>query len=260
MPLPPNLGENLKEQRGNLRPRIITLDIETTPNLCWTWGIHNQEIPINHIIDPQHILCFAVKDLNSPVTHFYNGSDMLSRLHRWLDDADAVITYNGRKYDIPHINREFQQESFSPPSPYKQIDLYPIVRAAFDFPSYKLAYVAPALGIGEKTDSGGLENTIACYRDNNREAWEKMRGYNTNDVIITEKLYHEVKPWIRTHPNLAAYLRDIVCPVCGSHNLQSRGTQVTVTCAYQRYQCMDCGHWSRAVKRSEHVGIRSVSE
>ncbi|NIV35232.1 MAG: hypothetical protein GWN58_38990, partial [Anaerolineae bacterium] len=49
---------------------------------------------------------------------------MLEGAWELLDEADAVVHYNGKKFDIPTLNREFVKYGFTPPSPYKQIDLY----------------------------------------------------------------------------------------------------------------------------------------
>ena len=55
----------------------------------------------------------------------------------------------------------------------------------------------------------------------------------------------------------AALFAESVCVNCGSLNLQKRGSARTKTMEYQRYQCSDCGAWSRqrlAEKRNrKHV-------
>ena len=78
-------------------------------------------------------------------------------IHGLLNDADAVVHYNGTKFDIPTLNKEFLLHSFNPPSPYKQIDLLRVVRSNFRFPSNKLDYVAQRLNLGKKHEHEGHE-------------------------------------------------------------------------------------------------------
>lgn len=64
------------------------------------------------------------------------------------------------------------------------------------------------------------------------------------DVVLLDALYHQLRPYMATHPNMAN-LGGGTCPRCGGMRLQSRGTAKTATGTYKRYQCQDCGAWSR---------------
>ena len=41
--------------------KILYLDIETAPNLVFTWGLFNQNIGLNQIVKPGYTLCFAAQ-------------------------------------------------------------------------------------------------------------------------------------------------------------------------------------------------------
>jgi hypothetical protein len=86
-----------------------------------------------------------------------------------------------------------------------------------------------------------------------KDAWERMRTYNVNDVILTEKLYRRILPWITTHPSYASFARSEVpmCPNCGSEGLADKGWHYARTRRYARYQCKHCGKWSRARKAEQ---------
>ena len=83
--------------------------------------------------------------------------------------------------------------------------------------------------------------------EGNEEDWQTMRSYNIQDVVLLEKLYNIIRPWVQSHPNYALYNNDEVevCPNCGSSHLQKRGFHYTKTMKYQRVRCSDCGTWSR---------------
>jgi len=181
---------------------------------------------------------------------------MLANVHALLDSADAVVHYNGSRFDIPILNKEFLLNGMPPPSPAKHIDLLQVARRQFRFVSNKLDYVSQALGLGAKTAHEGHTLWLKCMNDD-RKAWKIMEEYNKNDVILLEKVYDKFKGWIKQHPNHNAYSTDVCCPNCASRKLQARGTQRSRTAIYQRYQCKDCGSWARSVK-SEKISKDSL--
>lgn len=172
---------------------------------------------------------------------------MLRGVHKLLDEADAVIHYNGTKFDIPTINKEFILNGLPPPSPYKQIDLLKTARRQFKFPSNKLDYISKAMGLGQKTKHVGHELWIGCM-NGDEGSWKVMEKYNKQDVRLLERVYDRMLPWIKSHPNVALYdtAEDPSCTNCGSSNLQRRGYSYTQTGIYARHVCKDCGTWCRS--------------
>ena len=131
-----------------------------------------------------------------------------------------------------------------------------VVKSNFRFVSNKLDYVSQKLGLGKKTAHEGHELWLKVM-DNDRAAWKRMEEYNKNDVVLLESLYNRLKGWIKHHPNHNSYSANTCCPNCASRKLNSRGTQRSRTAVYQRFQCQDCGAWSRAAK-SEKIGKESL--
>lgn len=236
--------------------KILHIDIETSPNLAHVWGIWQQNVGINQLMDVTEVLCFAAKWDGAKRIHFYSkhvhGKEgMISAAHALLDESDAVVHYNGMSFDIPHLNREFLELEMAPPSSFKQIDLLQTARKQFNFPSNKLDYVTRALGIGEKVKHVGHELWIRCMNDE-PEAWQEMAKYNIQDVKLTEQLYHRLLPWIKGHPNVALYgeTNDTdddspICPRCGNTEITRQGYAYTGVSKFQQYQCKSCGAWFR---------------
>src|SRR6185312_2224255 len=81
---------------------------------------------------------------------------MVKAVWKLLDECDAVIHYNGKRFDIPRIQREFLKSGLGPPAPFKQIDLLQTARRQFRFDSNKLEEVAKSLGIGQKQEHEGF--------------------------------------------------------------------------------------------------------
>lgn len=236
--------------------RILLLDIETAPNTAYVWGLWKQNVSISQLTDSSFVMCWAAKWLDEDevvYADFRGGKKkMLRQIHAMLSKADAVIHYNGRRFDIPTLNKEFLEQGLMPPAGYKQIDLLDTARKQFRFPSNKLEYVARALKLEGKRKHEGFELWIKCMAKD-PEAWDTMQDYNIQDVAVLENVYHHFLPWIKGHPNVALHDEhdEHSCTKCGSDNVTKRGFVYTSVSKYQRYQCGDCGGWSRARYREK---------
>lgn len=231
--------------------RILLLDIETAPNLAYVWGMYKQNISLSQLVDSGYVLCWAAKwygedEVMFDSIHASKSKVMLKKIHKLLDEADAVVHYNGTSFDIPTLNKEFLLHKMQPPAPYKQIDLLTTSRNRFRFASNKLDYVAEAIGIGKKVKHAGFDLWVRCM-NNEVEAWAEMEKYNKQDVVLLEGVYKHFLPWIKNHPNIGLHTgKPDVCPRCGGEHLVSRGYTYTATGRYKRFRCSDCGHWPRA--------------
>ncbi len=227
----------------------LILDIETAPNTVYTWGLFKQNIAINQIVKPSYLLCWAAKWYSKPKIHFrsvyHHGKEkMLEDIHALLEKADAVIHFNGERFDIPILNQEFALMGLARPSSFTHIDLLRVVRQQFRLPSNKLAFVAEHFGVGTKPPATVFELWEDCMAGKPK-AWAQMKKYNINDILLTEGVYERLLPWITQHPNYGLESDVPVCVNCGSGRLEKRGMARTKTMEYQRYQCRDCGSWSR---------------
>lgn len=238
------------------------MDLETAPNLAHVWSMWGENIPLDRLKESGYILCWTAKWLGEEKIYTgsrqkHNRKSMLSPIWDLLNEADAVVHYNGKKFDIPWLNSEFALEGFTPPSPYKQMDLLETVRSSFKFPSYKLAYVAPVLGLGKKIDTS-YSLWDGCMKGD-KSSWEDMLKYNVQDVILLEKLYNKLRPWIRSSVNYGLYSEDKEkCPRCGSGRFTRRGFAFTHANRYARFRCVDCGKWFRSNKPEDKPGKRYV--
>lgn len=246
--------------------RTLLLDIETAPNKAYTWGLWDQNIASNQVEQSSYTLCWSAKWVGQTAMHqasVRGGAGMKSMLkpaHALLSEADVVVHYNGLKFDIPTLNKEFIINGFTPPSPYKQLDLLQVARRAFRFQSNKLSAVTEALGMGSKIKTD-FSLWVDCMKDDPK-AWDKMLRYNAKDVRLLEKLYKQLRPWIEKHPNWSAHKQGLACPKCGSEKVQARGTQVAQTRTYIRYHCQSCGAWFRGNKatgkRGAELGVNII--
>lgn len=184
--------------------KVLLLDIETAPNIATVWGMYDQTIALNQLIGKSYVLCYAAKWLDEKqVTwersygkHGKHRLCMLRKIHRLLDESDMVVHFNGRKFDIPVLNKEFLLHDMSRPTPYKQLDLYQVVKQQFRFTSNKLDAVCQELNLGLKVKHQGHELWLGCMEDD-AKSWATMKRYNTGDVRISERLYLRLYPWMK---------------------------------------------------------------
>jgi DNA polymerase elongation subunit (family B) len=228
--------------------KILYLDIETAPTQAWTWTLWPKFISPDWIVQSGRTLCWAALWEGEREVMFGSVKDgeknMLENIWALLDEADAVVHYNGTKFDMPILNREFVLNGFEPPSHYHQIDLLKTMRSQFRFESNKLDHVCQRLGLGGKVQHKGMALWFGCM-EGKQSDWRLMERYNKKDVKILRKLYKHVLPWIHNHPNVGMWVTDPTSPVCthcASTNVVHKGTQYnTKTSSYARMKCKDCG-------------------
>lgn len=245
--------------------KLLHLDIESAPLKAYAWSLWDDHIPTDRIEEPGYTLCFSARwDDSGPVMfesmQAHKPEKMIRRAWSLLDEADVVINYNGTKFDIPVLNQEFALLGMAPPSPFKEVDLYKVVKKRFRFHSNKLDYVCQQLGLGAKVQHKGLDLWKGCM-SGDEKSWRTMRRYNMQDVVLLQKLYHRLLPWIPNHPNHGVYDGADVpeCRNCGSTKMQARGYAYTTTQVYRRYQCKNpkCGAWNRG-RKAAHKAAEGI--
>lgn len=240
------------------KTKILLYDIETSPIVGTVWGKYEQDLI--WVIDDWHMLTFAYKWLDEKQTHVLglddfplfkkeptNDKELVRKLHELFTEADIVVAHNGNRFDQKKSQARFIYHGMQPPAPYKQIDTRLEAKRHFAFTSNKLDDLGEHLGMGRKlkTDKDLWRNCMAGVPS----AWEKMKRYNKKDVVLLEKVYLRLRPWINTHPSRAV-IEGIpsACPKCGAKNsLVGQGLRHYTTVSYaQRYQCKVCGGWGRS--------------
>jgi len=197
-------------------------------------------------MESSYTLCWAAKwhgisGIEFSGIHTEEPVEVVRKAWELLNEADAVCTWNGARFDIPTLNKEFLLYGFPPPDSYKQIDLLRVARREFRFPSNKLDYVAQTLGLGAKVKHEGHELWVKCM-NNDPVAWKKMERYNKADVRLLERVYKRLLPWVKDHPNYGLYMDTDrpACTNCGSTRVVKKGLEHTKTQSYQRYRCTKC--------------------
>lgn len=237
----------MKEER-----KLLFLDIEWKPAKAYIWRLWNEDVTPARLIDEGGMLCFCAHWGGTKEYLFYSewehGRDgMAQAALDMLLEADAVVTYNGDRYDIPKITGEIALAGLQPPPPVNSIDLIKTVKK-FGFIMNRLAYIGPLFEAGKKVKHEGFELWRAIIEDDDEKAQAKMRKYCVQDVKMTVKLYERILPFIKNHPFLGKTKKE--CGNCGEkHNVHKRGYRRTKHYITERLQCQKCGGWSTGTRR-----------
>ena len=248
--------------------RILLADIETAPAKAHVWGLFNQNIGLTQVLEDPRMMGFGAKWLGAKQvmwhSEYHDSRDkMLTEIHGLLDAADVVVHYNGNTFDTPWIQGELAVEGFDAPSPFKQIDLYRVVKRNMRFLSHKLQYVSGRLLNDSKVSHAGHQMWVDCLEgddETKRKAWAAMRRYCKQDVALLEPLFHKTKPYFPASVNFAVYQPgdETACQKCAGTNLERRGVAYTAQRAFPQYRCHDCGGWTRDSRSSwsiQSVGV-----
>lgn len=228
------------------KPKILVIDIETKPAKSYHWRFFKENIGVDQNIEPGGIICFGAKWFGNNEMFFHSEwgdghQEMIVAAWRLINEADAVVTFNGDRFDIPKLTGEFLLAGLPPAPPVASIDLIKTIKYKFGFDMNRLAFVAPLLKVGEKMKHEGFDLWVKVM-DGDEKAQRKMERYCSRDVRITDRLYKKIRPYIINHPALRS-LGSAACPKCQSRKTQKRGLYRTACYHFQRFQCQDCGGW-----------------
>lgn len=264
---------------------MVFLDIETAPSLGWyydKWKEGNivaterawyiMSIAKKSATD-KDVTCYALPDFKGYKKDRMDDRALVAEIWKILDEADIVVAHNGDRFDIRKINARFIYHGFPPPSPYKTIDTLKVARKYFMFDSNRLNDVGSYLGVGNKLPHMGFKMWQDCMQGD-MAAWNMMKKYNIQDVVLLEKVYYKERSWMTSHPNMNMVNSvEPMCPTCGSFDLHKRGFTMKrprflatgTTMRAQRFQCRSCAAWSAgkyekfnvfAVKNPKKLAVR----
>lgn len=246
--------------------KVLALDIECSAAKVYTYGLFNQFISHKHVIEHPRIMCFSAQWYGSKKTMFFseyhNGTkDMFQALHDLIDEADVVMGYNSKRFDMPWIEGALLDEGFDRPSPVKHIDLLNVFRQHSRFISRKLDYISNKLLDDKKIDVSTLDLSIECSSEDEdvaRKAWAKMKKYSVKDTALMMPLFERVKQYVKMPHPMVESSEEALCHTCGSDELERRGYSLTQTGKYQRFRCKPCGSWFRGTARVSSSPIRAI--
>jgi transcription elongation factor Elf1 len=164
-----------------------------------------------------------------------------------IEQADVIIGHNIDNFDLPCIKARSVINRFAPLKKVKTIDTLKLARQ-MRFPSNRLGSLGVILGEGDKASHSGISTWIGCLAGN-QESLDEMLVYNIEDVDLLYRVYMRLRNHDSRPLNAGLFTLDekVMCPVCGSHEVEETGNTVYTTVnEFKEYECNDCGSRSRS--------------
>lgn len=230
-------------------PKRLFFDIETSPNvgLFWTAG-YKLNISHDNIIKERAIICIAYKWAGEDDVHCLtwdknqNDKKILQDFVKVANEADELVGHNGDRFDLPWIRTRCLYHRLPIFPTYSTLDTLKNARSKFKFNSNKLDYIAKFLGIGEKIHTGyDLWKKIVINKD--KQALDDMVLYCKHDVVLLEKVYNELSPYIpaKVHHGVILGEEKHSCPECSSTNMKfSQRRYSAMGTPRIQLQCNEC--------------------
>lgn len=250
------------KQQDKEGARILVFDIETAPVLGAVWGLFKQNVGLDQIVRDWYVMSWAAKWVGDSHVMYEDireqldgsaksllteadDSEILQSIWELLDEADIVITQNGKRFDAKKLNARFIEAGMQPPSGYKHIDTLEIAKKHFAFTSNKLEYMTNKFCKRYKKLDHGKYYGYNLWKEcqlGNIDAWEEMEEYNKYDVLSLEELAFIFAPWANSLPNLDMYYDDTEnhC-YCGSTEWEPNGFAYTNLSKFTKLKCSCCG-------------------
>lgn len=250
-------------------PRILCIDLERIPGRV-TLDVFAAKQRSDYIHASQwqeypETLCFSWRWLGERRTHFaatWTTDDLAGLSWSLYSEATHVLGFNQRRADNKWCRDDWLLAGLPKPAPWRDIDLYLILRQQFALEARSLDFACQRLGLGGKRGHYSIAAARAAH-EGDEKARRSMERYNRGDVKATIDLWERVRGLVHVPGlNLGLYHDDdaLRCATCGHDaldvELQDAATPQT---KYAMYRCRKCQNLTRSGHRRHSTSMRGVS-
>lgn len=189
-------------------PKVLILDIETRSLTVKTFGLRDQNIGLEQVVDDGGILCWSAKWLGTDKVFFEETKGIkskekviLKKLKKLMDQADIILGQNSQSFDVPIVTGLFlYYDLIDEVRDFKQIDTLRMSRSKYKFLSHKLQYMSGKLCEIKKQTHAKFPGMSLWmeYEAKNPLAFAEMKKYNMADVEATEELFLKLSKGCKT--------------------------------------------------------------
>jgi uncharacterized protein YprB with RNaseH-like and TPR domain len=235
------------------KPRVLFLDVETSPIKAYTFGIWNVNIGLNQIIEDMTVISVAWRWSGDKKIHCVaidpskpkHDKKVIDKARDLLNEAQVVVAHNLDRFDMPILKGRMFAHSMKPITQPLQIDTLKIARRHFKLTSNKLEHLANVLNLKHKKLTIRKFDGMALWTETlagNKAALKEMKEYNMRDVDVLEHCYNALVPWEpRINFDVFSETFENTC-TCGSTKWHDNGHSYKMGGVVQkRYACAKCG-------------------
>ena len=261
---------------------ILYWDLESSLMGTLTFGLWNQNISGNRITKHSHLLSnsWAFNDeppqgVRLSPEDVAEGNDLLVVIDtiRAIEKADLIISYNGKKFDVPLLKTRALLHGLQPIKFPPHLDLMQEAKRNFRFPSNSMQNISLYLGEHGKLATSGRNLWERCYHyqnyDDCNEALAQMLEYGLRDIDATRDLHKRMQGWFKSPVNVGLITKEIngvntkdnhelLCPHCSSKDVDKIGSKAyTSVSSFNIYRCGNSG--CRGLSRDNAAGTKLVN-
>lgn len=226
-------------------PRRLFFDIETSPNVVYSWGASWKErLSTDNIVDERRVICISYKWENDDKVRSLDwgkkmcDKKLLKDFIKIANSADEIVAHNADRYDVPFIKGRCFIHGIPTFPKYQTIDTLKRTRANLRLNSNRLDYIGEVTGLGRKNPT-----SYQLWKDcmtGDPDALRTMVEYCEQDVILLEQVHERLKNFVphQSHRGVLDGGEKWSCPECGSTEIGHHKTRTTPT-GIQRFQ-MQC--------------------
>lgn len=239
----------MRESQSNIKR--LFFDIETSPNIVYSWRIgYNLTITPENIIDERKIICISYKWESEDIIHTLKwdkdhcDKQMLIDFVKIANQSDEMIAHNGDKFDIKWIRTRCIYHRIDMFPNYNTLDTLKKAKSGFNFNSNKLDYIAKFLGVGAKVKHSGFDMWINVMKGD-ESAMNEMVNYCIGDIQILEDVYLTMQNYIKPNTHVGVHNNNLKfsCQSCGSEHITLYKNRVTTLGTIKRVmECQDCAY------------------
>jgi hypothetical protein len=237
-----------------MKRKRLFYDIETsyTKGIFWSPGPGQTILP-QQILEYPKIICISYKWEGEKTVYNLDWNLtkqcdklLLQKFVKIIDQADEIVGHNGDNFDLKWIRTRAVFHNIEMKNFYNSIDTLKLCRSYLNLPSNKLGEVAKYYSLSAKGDPGGLQTWIDIVEKKDRKALKRMIDYCNQDVVVLEKVFNKLKPYVKHNSNYATLegKEKHNCPECGNSDIRLTKTYTTAAGTIKRQlRCKDpkCG-------------------
>lgn len=240
------------------RLRVLFWDLETAPMMAYIFQLKTEYVSPDKLLHETFMLSWSAKWEGEKKVHsaVLTGDEARAQDDRRIvesiadlvREADVVVAHHGDRFDVPVLNNRVLMQGLPPLGNVKTMDTRAMAAKSFRMASNKLDHLAYQM-FGERKLKTDFDLWRDCYFGEER-ALKKMVKYNRKDVVLLERVYHAMEPYVQGLPRLHTAVEpgERTCPFCGEEALRKKGTYHTNASSFQKYMCTECGRNSRSRK------------
>lgn len=230
------------------KPKILYFDIETTDLSAGFGEVLMMGYQWHHSPEVNLIAIYDFPDWEElPIER--RDLHLVKEISKIISQADILVGHYSTGFDHRFIQTRCLFHKLPPIPETTHIDTWKIAKYQLRLHSNKLAVLAEALDCGERKGSLPLR-LWRRSKAHDIGALKEMAEYCKQDVRTQYDVTQKLLPIAKNLPNWNLLSGDMKyrCPACGSTKVIKRGYRYTKVNKYQRFQCINCGHWSRGRK------------